>query len=88
MPKEHFLTVRMLFTTMSTPPPDPPHKPSWPCRLGFHKWSKYQRDHEMTITQLPFGVDTDGMRGASRPATLLVRTCQDCGLIQYKVVRS
>lgn len=63
-------------------------RPHWTCRLGFHNWSRWTFDQEMTITSFPYGIESDYLKGPSRPATRQKRECHNCGKIQYHVAKT
>lgn len=56
------------------------------CKLFFHDWDKWSEGEVYIQTHLPYGINTENLRGASREVTKQTRCCKDCGKKQEQFV--
>jgi len=61
---------------------------AWLCRFGWHRWTRWATDAEITVTSYPYGVATENLKGLSKPATRQRRECSCCGKLQYYVAKT
>lgn len=59
---------------------------SWSCRFGFHDWSKWGNDRAGYITEYPFRIAQEHLKGPTRQVVFQNRQCQCCGKLQSHTV--
>jgi hypothetical protein len=61
---------------------------SWLCRFGWHRWTRWLFDAELQITEYPYGIVSENLKGATYLATRQRRECRYCGKLEYRIAKA